>query len=194
MPHPPNEYLDNLDASSLTEPQPETITAFNMACARLDRISTTPNIFAADEGAICVLSAAFENGSWATGGAMPTTDHYVQVPHKETIARTIDLTTKDGTEYSFTERSSGDTRLLIRRPGERVRRESVPSQEIIRYTGSLSLAATGSPELMQMVESGIAEQEEARRLGIDLLTEGSLREFTNAIDEALDSGVRDKSP
>lgn len=103
--------------------------------------------------------------------------------------RSIDLETAEGIKYEYSAYTTGVSRLYIKKPGERVAREVNPVSEIAAESPEgMSVGLRGTPELMQFVLGSIAERQEAHRLGLSKPTDGSIKEFTVAIQAALESG------
>jgi hypothetical protein len=92
----------------------------------------------------------------------------------------------DGTEYLYMQQVNGQTNLVVKDAGERVRREISP----ITTDDDLDEVAIGRRALAAV----LAEVDEVRALGLDSVTEGKLRKLATVIDEAMASGVTSTRP
>lgn len=197
MASPHDTFPEEFSIGQLADPEVETIVAFQAVCAELDGISDVLGSWRDDQAdessgqhATYFLNKAFENGSVIDGTSTHGTDEWLEMYAKTMPIRSINLRTKEGVKYDYTEDAPERSRLWVRKPGERVMREEAPVDSIgIDGGNGISLHINGTPGFMQAMAASLAERREARKQGLDRLTDGSLREFTEAIRAALSSGV-----
>jgi len=190
-------FPEEFSVGQLADPELKTIAAFQAVCAELDGISDVLGSWRdnqADESsgqhATYFLKKAFENGSVIDGTSTHGTDDWLEMYAETMPIRSINLWTREGIKYDYTEDAPGRARLWIRKPGERVVREEAPVDSIDIDSGNgTSLQINGTPDFMQAMAASLAERREVRKQGLDRLTDGGLREFTAAIRDALSSGV-----
>ncbi|MDB5161893.1 MAG: hypothetical protein JWM52_401 [Candidatus Saccharibacteria bacterium] len=105
--------------------------------------------------------------------------------------RTMRLTTPDDTIYEYDVYVNGTTKLLIDSPATRIPREIAEFEQSIGSDlgNGLSFSITGSPEFMQGMTAGMQARLEAQRLGLDVPTEGMMKDFIKALQASLRSGV-----
>ncbi len=197
MPSQYDKMPDDFNIDQLSEPHPETIASFQAVCSRLDDISITSGSWRDDnpdepsgQSVSYILMKNFENGSRVLGSSTHGTDEWLEA-HSETMPiRSITLRVEDGTKYEFTDKGHGALRLWINRPGERVIRET-PAADRIGFDSDseLSLEIMAIPEDARDMSAKLAEREEVINLGLDMPNDGGMKEFTNALQEALDSGI-----
>jgi hypothetical protein len=105
--------------------------------------------------------------------------------------RTMRLTTPDDTTYEYDVYVNGTTKLLIDSPQTRIPREIAEFEQSIGSDlgNGLSFSITGDPEFMRGMTAEMQRRLEAKRLGVDIVTEGKMRDFTKALQASLRSGV-----
>ena len=138
-------------------------------------------------------SNQFNNGTQVFAHSHEGNGVFMRDWPKTEAVRIIDIATADGTHYGYSAYITGEKRLLIERPGEKAPREVIPERVIESNLGhGLTLSVTGSTEVMRGITQAIQARQEARNLGLDIPTEGSMREFTQALEAAIKSGVTEK--
>ena len=130
------------------------------------------------------------------GSNIYTASHQVNAPMirdwpESLPMRTMRLTTPDDTTYEYDVYVNGKIKLLVDSPQTRVPREIAEFEQSFSSDigNGLSFSITGSPEFMQGMTAAMHARIEAQRLGVDIPTEGKMRDFTKALKASLRSGV-----
>lgn len=197
MNSPADQFPDNFDIEGLQDPKPETLSAFDDICIKLDDISeaTLPREGHSTPHVTYHLSERFSNGSLIEGHSTHGDEEWLRSWGETMSTRNIELTTSDGISYSYSENQPKAQKTLhIKRSGEQVPREVSPDTTTIETGNGTALSAriTGNPDFMRSMAAAIAEKREADKLGLSKLTDGSLKEFTAALQAALESGATEK--
>lgn len=197
MVDPIDQFPDNFDINELLEPQPETITGFIGVCSQIDDLSKADylgNDSTTKEApaikSLYFFRKKFVNGSTINAHSVHGDEEYLEAWGETEPTRSINLKTVEGIEYDYSAYTTGRERLFIKKQGERVIREVDVSSNIDSDTSSsIMVGVRGTPDFMRYMAEAIAERREADKLGLTKLTDGSLKEFTTAIQAALDSGL-----
>lgn len=197
MTEPYDPFRGEINVNDLLEPQPETIADFIDVCFQIDDLSEVDLPSAdAETGEVpsiksyYLIRRPFANGSRITAHSIYGSEEYMEAWGEVEPIRSIELTTGDGIEYEYSSYLNGRSKLYIKKPGERVQREAVTPYHIETASDALlTVGIQGTPDFMQFMAAAFAERCEADRLGISTPTDGSLREFTAALQDALGSGM-----
>lgn len=197
MKTPADKFPDDFDPSQLAEPKSDTISKLEEVCIRLCDLgdvsdqappeSDNPYIY-------YTLERMFNNGSKIVGDLLYGSDEWLSAFAERMATRYLTLVTEDGAEYRYADYNGvHPTSLIIKKPGQTAPREvntdTTKSIEAQDSDGLLSIRIHGAPEVMRGVHEALAKRREARQLGLDKPTEGTMKEFIAAVQAAIDSGV-----
>lgn len=197
MLNPYDQIPKEFSVSELFDPEVQTLAAFQKVCSELDEISDVLGSWRdsqpsepSGQHVTYFLDKTFGNGSKIDGTSTHGTDEWLAMYAEAMPVRSINLRTKEGVKYDYTEEAHGKTRLWVRKPGESVMREEAPVDSIDLDSGNGTfLHIDGTPEFMQAMAASLSERREVRKQELDRPTDGSMREFTAAIQAALSSGI-----
>lgn len=189
---------DNFDAHDLNEPSQITLARFSDTCLRLDDLGEIDSPYREpgteediDFYAVQNVLQKFNNGSYITNVSFHGSDEAAVEWSKTYPIHAINISTIDGTIYTYLQDSQENVSLFIDKLSERTLDEiDHKAYYIHEIPFNPILTRHLKPELIKLALSIKANQDEARRLGLGGLTEGNLKKLDHAIQSALESGIQ----
>lgn len=177
------------EASWLGEAWAETkLEDKNLVPLSVDRLLDTAP-YPVFEHVLHFIRASFHNGASITGDWLTGNEAFMSEFPPDQAVQTLFVTSFTGQEYEYRRYGSGREEVLAKVAGEKVIREVETPAVIESDRGhGLTVSVRGDATFMRRLQTAIDERREADRLGMSKPTEGSVKDLTDVINAAIESG------